>query len=1439
MDNQHQTQGIEVLPPSFTMRVGNRRLTLSWRPRKPVPGLLAGLLRRAWQAMFGTSLRITVAAAAVCAAWNAPALAAAPPGNALPAGWNVAAGSATFAQNGNTLTINQSTNKAIVNFNSFSIGANAVVDISQPSAAAAFLARVTGSDPSLIYGMLKSNGSVALINQNGILVGPTGVVDVARFIASTLNISDSDFLAGRLNFTNGGNAGNVENQGAIKSATGGSVYLIGVNVDNSGIISSANGEILLAAGQTVQLLDTATPGVSVNVTGTAGKVTNIGTISAEAGRIGIAAGLISNSGNINASSVVSEGGRIFLRASQNLTTSATSKIAADGAKGGSVVLYSDGAAYIDGDVSAQGAPGKGGYVETSGKQTLDVVKVPTVGSGGEWYIDPYDLEVIAGDSNNVSGSNAISSSGASSKIKASTIVGLLDAGTDVTLTTGSGGADAGNITVSADIAKIGAVNSNLTLNAYNNISINANITSSGSALNLSLNSDYQGDSGSAHDATLTNANISLNGGILNVTNGNTSANSNNGGLNIGSNSRVLITGGSAQLNAGAVTVGNTGSLVITGGNTTIDSFTNNGNSSVSGGNITVAYSLTNNNLLNLSGSGSVDIGGREGTITNANTGTLNIDATSLTFARANSLTNDGTFNLKGGSLKFSSGHIAGLVNIASGATLNLDYLSIGSATFTGTGNMVWTGNVSLDSTLTLAAGGPSLTMDGGNNTQFVLASTDIQAPATLNTNGAVTARGDVSLDPGVTWNNGGTLNVVTGNGEANRLTVGGDGFLNNLGGATINMSGPTGIVATSGSFVNNANATLNLGTCSTLSVGSFTNNGTMNLAANSTINSGEFSFVNNGTITGSGKFTAGQGFTNNGVVAPGGAGTVGTLRIEGTYNQSSQGELKIDVAGDYSYDRLEVTAKSYLGGTLRTNLLGGYVPTLGTTFQVITGSSFAADGFFRTVTGSIVGSGDNRQMLKARYDAVEVPLQLEMKGSENVHFVGNADHTQWDSNTNWSTNALPTEIDHVYLDNGLTVVHANGTDLVDKLSVTSGSGLSVSGGQLDVNTLDSAGTITIGSGTLALSGAARIRSLVMDSGTVTGTAGSVLNVTDNFSQGEGIIQSSGDVSLSQASGDLVVGNISARNLVLESQAQAIRQQGPGLHVTKQLIASSATGTTLDNTANRIAAFAANNRGTGDIVLVNHLERADASVVTLNGITNSGGNISVNNTGGLATAALGSNADFLGNLPTESGTPNTAASQLATLGVTSSGIVKSSTGTVSLITHSPLTIGSGGVNAAGNIVLTAGNTGSNTDNLIVNGLVTSAGGNITLFAGNNLSVNANISTSPPGQAIFSVANGVISYSPGVSITDVNGTKIPVAVAVNTLIAPVVAPSINQIVTSTLNPQVVNVNTVPPVFASGNAPVATPVSTQTIGGTSGNFGGEDDKTPVKNKPLPVCT
>ena len=192
-------------------------------------------------------------------------------------------GSASFNQAGNLLTVTN-TNGTIINWNSFSIGANETTRFNQASASSSVLNRVLANDPSVLLGTLSSNGNVWLVNPAGIMVGQGARIDVAGFVASTLNVRNEDFLAGRLNFGATPNAGSIQNYGQITTPSGGSVYLVAPAVTNNGIINAPNGEVILAAGQTVQLVDTGTPGVSVAITGAAGDVTNLGQIISEAGQ---------------------------------------------------------------------------------------------------------------------------------------------------------------------------------------------------------------------------------------------------------------------------------------------------------------------------------------------------------------------------------------------------------------------------------------------------------------------------------------------------------------------------------------------------------------------------------------------------------------------------------------------------------------------------------------------------------------------------------------------------------------------------------------------------------------------------------------------------------------------------------------------------------------------------------------------------------------------------------------------------------------------------------------------------------------------------------------------------------------------------------------------------------------------------------------------------
>lgn len=118
----------------------------------------------------------------------------------LPAGGVVAAGTASIATGANSLVVTQGSNRAIINWNSFSVGAGNTVQFVQPSTSSAVLNRVVTANPSQIYGSITANGRVFLVNPNGIVVGPTGKIDASGIFLTTASIGDSDFMAGNLLF---------------------------------------------------------------------------------------------------------------------------------------------------------------------------------------------------------------------------------------------------------------------------------------------------------------------------------------------------------------------------------------------------------------------------------------------------------------------------------------------------------------------------------------------------------------------------------------------------------------------------------------------------------------------------------------------------------------------------------------------------------------------------------------------------------------------------------------------------------------------------------------------------------------------------------------------------------------------------------------------------------------------------------------------------------------------------------------------------------------------------------------------------------------------------------------------------------------------------------------------------------------------------------------
>jgi filamentous hemagglutinin family protein len=354
------------------------------RTTQPSRQVLRRAAIRAWRvqrsmqrAMRRHGLRVALSPLALIAGW----LIAGSPAHANPTGGQVVAGSATI-ENGTagTLNIFQQSNRAIIDWRSFSIATGETVNFLQPSASSATLNRVLGNDPSAIFGRLNANGTVMLVNPNGIVFGAGSRVDVGGLVASTANIANADFLAGRFNFGVAGSPmASVENHGRISIRDSGLAALVAPRVRNSGVIEARLGRVALGAANTFTLdfhgdgllSFGAGSAITESPTGNGALVSNSGEIRAEGGTVlltaravkGVIDQVINTSGVISATAVSGEGGRIVLSGGDAGTVAIGGTVDASAraaGKGGSVVATGEHVTAASGaHVDASGQHGGG------------------------------------------------------------------------------------------------------------------------------------------------------------------------------------------------------------------------------------------------------------------------------------------------------------------------------------------------------------------------------------------------------------------------------------------------------------------------------------------------------------------------------------------------------------------------------------------------------------------------------------------------------------------------------------------------------------------------------------------------------------------------------------------------------------------------------------------------------------------------------------------------------------------------------------------------------------------------------------------------------------------------------------------------------------------------------------------------------------------------
>jgi filamentous hemagglutinin family protein len=416
----------------------------------------------------GTRFALQALAVSVMLTFGANAL-------AQPTGGMVAAGAATISSGATSTTINQSTQNAVINWQSFNIAAGQSVQFVQPNSSAIALNRVLGSDPSSILGNLSANGKVFLVNPNGILFGQGASVNVGGLLASTLDISKSDFMAGNYKFSGNG-TGAVLNQGSL-NADGGYVALLGANVSNQGTISAELGSVMLAAGS-VMTMDVAGDGllnIAVNEGAVNALVQNGGMIRADGGQVLLttqaAGSLLQNA--VNNTGVIQ---------AQTLVTG----------KSGSIMLMggmANGTVNVGGTLDAS-APngGHGGFIETSAAHVKveDTAKITTLaiaGKTGTWLIDPTDFTIGTGG-------DILGTTLEGQLVTNSIVISTVTTGANTSTNYFGATNGVGDINVNDALTwTASGATTTLTLDAAHDVKFNSNITATGGSLVANAGND--------------------------------------------------------------------------------------------------------------------------------------------------------------------------------------------------------------------------------------------------------------------------------------------------------------------------------------------------------------------------------------------------------------------------------------------------------------------------------------------------------------------------------------------------------------------------------------------------------------------------------------------------------------------------------------------------------------------------------------------------------------------------------------------------------------------------------------------------------------------------------------------------------------------------------------------------------------------------------------
>ncbi len=704
-----------------------------------------------------------------------------------------------------------------------------------------------GVDPAVLNsGTINAEGGRILLTAStsqDIFSRAVNTGDMEQATSAVVNADGTFTLGGGADVVNTGTldvSTNTANQAA------GNIVVIGENVTSSGVIKADaengnGGNIELHATDTTLLTENSQTTARASASGNGGNIKVLGN------NVGLFDNAQVDASGANGGGTVLIGGDrtgqnnqirnaefIYLGENTQVNTDATNN-----GNGGKLITFASDTARIYGRLSARGGVngGDGGFIETSGLRGFEITSAPDIaapmGQGGQWLIDPYNIDIVAGGNSVTSNvDSSFTSTGNSATLGVDLITQALGSG-DVIITTGLGGPETGDITFRTTLDYRRNRDSTLTLNAANNIDttdqdIRADRGGNQRRLNLVLNANADNRGGG--DVIITNSRIYTNGGDFTATgvnfslsqtvdrNNNQIRTGNNdgnasGNVSITTTGRALVAPETADHPA-SISIG--ADIITDGGTVTLVS---NQGAATTGGDVSITSSgriYTTDNIGDTSTPGTVSITA-DGTV--QIDGDITTDNSSVTVVRSASLNSTSTGFIDttdGGNGGGTNGDInltsAGVINIGGALETRRGSVSTSSATFSSTSS----GNIDTTKNGGGSAGTVSITTNGTTTTASSISVggniTTQNADVALAANqGAFTSEGSVAL------NSSGSISTQNGAVTASGATFNGNaGSIINAGSGQINLGGISGTV--------NLGNTITTGDLTALGVGTVTQN---------------------------------------------------------------------------------------------------------------------------------------------------------------------------------------------------------------------------------------------------------------------------------------------------------------------------------------------------------------------------------------------------------------------------------------------------------------------------------------------------------------------------------------------------------------------------------------------------------------------------------------